>query len=194
MKIFNIFLTLVIFIITNPPIKAIAKINEIRSGLMQHNVGIVKKQGGKENGPDLEGQIIFDKIDLLKKIGNPKSMIAINLNSAGETSFAAIGMNWQKEFSQNWIFSPSFGYAIHSGSPLENPYQPWESDARLKFEHEELALGSRDLFWSQIAIGRKISKSTKIYIAYEHLSHGYIIGNGVNQGLDNIGVLYSKTY
>lgn len=171
-----------------------AQISEVRGGLMYHNLGIVAKQGGKEKGPDLVGQVVFDEFESLDWLKNPSPILALSLNLAGETSYAAIGLNWDFKMSENWAFAPSFGYAVHNADPLTNPYQPWESVPRQKFDDEELAFGSRDLFWTSLAFSRKISSDTKIYISYEHLSHGQVLGKGVNQALDNIGVLFAKEF
>lgn len=185
---------LVIFIGANLSTNAIAQVAEVRGGLIYHNIGIVKKQGGKEKGPDIEGQVIFNQLESLTWLAKPRPIVALNLNLAGETSFAAIGLNWDIKASENWVFSPSFGYSVHNADPLTNPYTPAQSVPRQKFDDEELALGSRDLFWTSLAFGRRISDDTKVFIAYEHLSHGQVLGKGVNQALDNIGIYWAKEF
>lgn len=171
-----------------------AEITEARFGVMYHNLGVVRKQAGKEKGPDVAIQVAFNKIQKWKAIGKPRPIVTANINTRGETSFAAAGLNWHNKLSKNWAFEPSFGLAIHNADPLTNPYPPNMSAERYAFSHEKLALGSRELFWTSFAFSRKIGDDKKVFITYEHLSNGQILHHGANEGLDNIGLMFAKTF
>lgn len=172
---------------------AYAKVEEVRGGAFAHNIG-GGKNGGKEKGPDIALQIGFSKLESWTWLAKPEPIVALNLNTQSETSFAAIGFNWDFPINENWAFSPSFGYAIHNADPLVNPYQPWQSAERRNWDLNEIEFNSRDQFWTSLAFERKLDNDTSLYLAFEHLSHGQILGEGQNQGLSNLGVLWAKKF
>lgn len=173
---------------------AFAKVEEIRGGVFYHNLPTSGKNGGKEKGPDVALQVGFSKLENWTWIGSPQPIATLNLNTQSETSFAALGFNWDFNMNEKWGFSPSFGYAIHNADPLNNPYQPWQSVERRNWDLNEIEFNSRDQFWTSLAFERKIDEKTSVYLAFEHLSHGQILGDGQNQGLSNLGILWSKKY
>jgi lipid A 3-O-deacylase len=77
---------------------------------------------------------------------------------------------------------------------LNNPYAPSDSIRRAKFNAEELALGSRDVFRLGFAVSYAPSDTWTTAIVYEHLSHGHILGGEKNQGLDNLGFRIGKSF
>lgn len=194
MRIYRALFGLIVFgaIATNTP--AFAKVEEIRGGVFYHNLPTSGKNGGKEKGPDIALQIGFSKLESWTWLAKPEPIVTLNLNTQSETSFAAIGFNWDFPINENWAFSPSFGYAIHNADPLVNPYQPWQSVERRNWDLNEIEFNSRDQFWTSLAFERKLDNDTSLYLAFEHLSHGQILGEGQNQGLSNLGVLWAKKF
>jgi len=75
---------------------------------------------------------------------------------------------------------------VHDGK-IGNPYANGTPEAAAFFE-EHVLLGSRDLFRTSLALTWDMSDSFALQGIYEHLSHGQILGEGRNQGLDEIGV------
>jgi lipid A 3-O-deacylase len=49
-------------------------------------------------------------------------------------------------------------------------------------------LGSRDLFRTTFALEREFGPHWGAQLHYEHMSHGQILDQGRNQGLDYVGV------
>ena len=45
-----------------------------------------------------------------------------------------------------------------------------------------------------IAGGYRVSDDWAVHALWEHLSHGGIIGEGKNQGLDSLGVRFARTF
>ena len=93
---------------------------------------------------------------------------------------------WNFDFAEKWSIEPSFGYVIHDGA-VESPF-PQGSPESETFSAENVLLGSEDLFRTGLALNRDMGENWGLQLQYEHLSHGQILGDGRNQGLDSIGV------
>ena len=85
-----------------------------------------------------------------------------------------------------WHFEPGFGYVVHDGA-VSNPFANGTPEAAAFFE-ENVLFGSEDLFRTSLALTWDVSPNFALQGIYEHLSHGQILGEGRNQGLDEIGV------
>lgn len=162
-------------------------IEEARLGVMQHNVCIIDcKNADKEDGPNIEGEIVFASPDFLNLLLAPRPFVVGSVNTAGNTNFGGVGLLWNWDFASRWSLEPSLGYVIHDGA-LGSPFPQGDprSDA---FAKENIYFGSEDLFRTGLALNRDFGTSWGLQLQYEHLSHGQILGNGRNQGVDNIGV------
>lgn len=97
------------------------------------------------------------------------------LNSAGATSFAAIGLS--AKFGDRIYVRPGLGLAIHTGSDakFDNPF------------NDRVEFGSRILFEPEIAIGMRVAPRITAEASLVHLSHATIF-SGQNPGIDTIGV------
>ncbi len=168
-------------------------ISEVRLGVMQENVCVLDcDNANKEPGQNINGEIQFTSPDFLDIIWSPKPYVMASLNTQGDTSFGGAGLHWSFPFAGSWAFEPSFGYVIHDGE-LESPFPQGDprSDA---FAEEHVFLGSRDLFRTTFGLHHEINDTWGVELLYEHLSHGQVLGNGRNQGLDNIGVRVSYSF
>lgn len=162
-------------------------VEEARIGVMQHNVCISDcKNADKEDGPNIEGELVFAGPDIFRYIASPRPYIVASYNTAGNTNFGGFGLLWNWDFATNWSLEPSLGYVIHDGAN-ESPFPQGDprSDA---FAKDNIYFGSDDLFRTGLALNRDIGENWGVQLQYEHLSHGQILGNGRNQGVDNIGV------
>ena len=56
------------------------------------------------------------------------------------------------------------------------------------FEEENQLLGSEDLFRTTLALEREFSARFAGQLYYQHMSHGQVLDEGRNQGLDYVGV------
>jgi lipid A 3-O-deacylase len=174
---------------------ALAQVSEARVAIMAHNIRVIDpKNADKEDGPNVEAEILFDSPDFLSWAGSPRPGFVGSLNTAGETSFVGVTLEWRFMLGEKVSFDPFLGYAIHDGDPLDNPFPPSDSVNRQRFNDEELALGSRDQFRIGFAFGYALSERWTAYGVFEHLSHGQILGKGKNQGLDNVGLRIGRSF
>jgi len=169
------------------PAQAQAGVAEVHAGIMVHNICVTNcKNADKEDGPNLEFQVSFESPKFLDWAFSPKPYVMASINTAGDTSFGAVGFEWRWDFAPGWALEPGVGYAIHDGE-LENPY-PNGSPQAAAFAQAHVQYGSRDLFRTSLALTRDLPGPWEMQLLFEHLSHGQIIGTGRNQGVDQIGL------
>jgi lipid A 3-O-deacylase len=160
---------------------------EARVGLMAHDLDLGNEnRGGKENGPSVSLQASFDAPDLLRPLGSPRPWVLASVNLAGDTSFAGAGLAWRLEPTRGPYVEGGLGYVVHDGITTlpDDPGDP----VRIERDRTRTILGSRDLFRTHVAIGTRVGARWSAELVYEHLSHGQILGQGRNEGLDNIGI------
>jgi lipid A 3-O-deacylase len=167
--------------------EADAGVDEIHVGVMAHNICVTDcKNANKEDGVNVEFQVSFDAPGWLDWAGSPQPYAIASLNTAGDTSYAGVGLEWRWDFADGWALEPGFGYIVHNGE-LDNPF-PNGSPESAAFAEEHVLLGSEDLFRTSLALTRDLPGPWEVQVLFEHMSHGQILGEGRNQGLDEIGV------
>lgn len=158
-----------------------------RIGIAQHNVCVLDcKNADKEDGPNITGELVFASPDVFRYILQPRPYAIVSANVAGNTSYGGVGLMWNWDFAPGWSLEPSLGYVIHNGE-LEAPF-PQGDPRNGVFAQTNVLFGSEDLFRSALALNRDFGDNWGLQLQYEHLSHGQILGDGRNQGLDSIGV------
>ncbi len=175
-------------LILTPATATAQAIDEIRLGVAAHNIcGLECNNANKEDGPNISAEIQFASPGLFRLILSPRPYIVASANTAGKTSFAGAGLNWQWAFAEGWAIEPGLGYVIHDGDNLNFPF-PQGDPRNDPVSAENVFLGSRDLFRVSVSLNRDLGPRWGVQLMYEHLSHGQILGNGRNQGMDNAGV------
>ena len=161
-------------------------VEEARIGVMDHNICIANcKNANKEGSPNIEGELVFKSPELLSFAFKPRPYLVASLNTAGDTNFGGFGLLWNWDFAEGWSIEPGIGYVLHDG--INDPqFDPGDPNF-LTLAEERIFFGSTDLFRTSLAINRDFNDRWGVQLQYEHLSHGQIIGNGRNQGVDNIG-------
>lgn len=168
-------------------------IDEVRLGVMAHNLCVLDcDNADKEDGPNINGEIVFSSPDFLNLIWSPRPYVMGSVNTAGDTSFGGAGLHWNWDFAEGWSLEPGVGYVVHDGE-LDFPF-PQGDPRNNPISESKVFLGSRDLFRTSLSLNRDLAGPWGVQLMYEHLSHGQILGNGRNQGLDNIGVRVSYAF
>lgn len=162
-------------------------LDEMRFGVTQHNIRVIDgDNANKEDGPNINAELVFNSPEFLEIVWSPRPYVMGSVNTAGKTSFGGVGIQWDVPFGEKWSFEPGVGYVLHDGT-TNNPYANGDplGDA---FTEENVLLGSKDLFRTNFSLNYDVNDTWGLQLMYEHLSHGQILGNGRNQGLDNLGV------
>ena len=149
-----------------------AQAGEVFGGLYVHGVNTPLSLGGSpEGGVDVQLGYRADPI-----LGGIKlePYVFGALNTAGDTSYAAIGLS--RKFGDRIYIRPGIGLAIHTGSAakFDNPF------------NDKIEFGSRILFEPELGIGFKASERMSIEASWVHMSHATLFGRQ-NPGIDNIG-------
>lgn len=167
-----------------------AKIEELRFGI----VGNVRDDHGeitrgKYGALNAEIDIVSSSPDFLNIIGSPRPYAFISVPTAEDSvTFGGVGLYWRWEFADGWAFEPGFGYVIHDGE-IDNPYDG-NTPEGAAFEANNQLLGSRDLFRTTFALERELGDHFATQLYWEHMSHGQILDEGRNQGLDYVGLRF----
>lgn len=166
-----------------------AKIDEVRLGVV-HNLRLDHGEivDGKEEGENVEVEIVSSSPDFLNLLGSPRPYLMGSANTDEGVSFGGVGLLWRWEFADGWAFEPGFGYIVHDGE-IDNPFAPGSPDA-VAFEADHQLLGSRDLFRTTFALEREFGDRFAGQIYWQHMSHGQILDEGRNQGLDYVGLRF----
>lgn len=162
-------------------------IRAVYLGALYHDVPLANSDSGNiEQGPNIEGEIQFESPKAFRYILDPAVYLVGSVNTRGDTSFGGFGLAWRFQFAKKWGFEPSIGYVIHNGA-LDIPF-PLGDPRNAAFADENILFGSRDLFRLTLGMSRQFGDHWGGQLIYEHLSHGQIIGEGRNQGLDSVGL------
>lgn len=157
---------------------------EIRVAVMQHDV-LHPGSDDREGGANLEVALLSRPITALDAVGGPRAYISGSLNSDGDTNFASVGLSWRRAVSDRVSGEFQFGYAVHDG--VLDTDDPVEARSRL-------LLGSRDLFRTALGLDWEVSRDVSIGVQWVHLSHGQVLGDGRNQGIDTAGLVMTYRF
>ena len=148
-----------------------AQAGELFGGLYAHDVKLPTDKSGVENGADI--QIGYRGSNIAHTPLQPYIFGA--LNTAGKTSYAAVGLS--AKFGSSLYIRPGIGLAIHTGSAEK--FQDLTND--------KIDFGSRVLFEPELAVGTQINSRLSIEASWVHMSHAQLFGRQ-NPGIDNLGV------
>lgn len=160
-------------------------IRAIYGGALYHDLP-VSSDGSVEEGPNLQAEIQFESPGFFRYVLDPSIYVMGSVSTRGDTSFGGFGFNWKFHVTPKWAIEPGIGYVVHDGE-LDLPF-PLGDPRNRAFADENILFGSRDLFRLSVGLTRDFGTHWSGQLYYEHLSHGQIIGDGRNQGLDSIGL------
>jgi len=144
---------------------------ELFGGLYVHDVKLPTDMSGIERGMD--AMIGYRGGNIGHTPLQPYIFGA--LNTAGDTSYAAVGLS--AKFGHSIYIRPGLGIAVHTGSAE-------------KFEdlnNDQIDFGSRVLFEPELGIGTQVNGRLSIEASWIHMSHAQLFGRQ-NPGIDNLGV------
>jgi hypothetical protein len=152
-------------------LSAPASAGELFGGLYAHDVKLPTDMSGIERGMDVMvgyrgGSIGHTPL---------QPYLSGALNTAGDTSFAAVGLS--ARFGRSLYIRPGLGIAIHTGS-AEKFQDP---------SNDKIDFGSRVLFEPELGVGTQLNDRLSIEASWVHMSHAQLFGHQ-NPGIDNLGV------
>ena len=147
---------------------------ELFGGIHVHDVKTPLDESGLESGIDLSLGYRGGGIGhLFKGVLQPYLFGAVN--TAGNTDYAAVGVDAKFLLGGSWYIRPGVGVAVHNGS------------AGKYYRSDKIAFGSRVLFEPELGIGTQIGRRVSAEASWVHMSHAQLFGRE-NPGIDNIGL------
>ena len=146
---------------------------EARLGLMAHDVGVFGTS--KEDGVDIDLDVLFVSPKLLEAILSPEPELGITLNTQGDTSQLYGGLAWDWTFWDPFFVEGTLGLSLHDGELSKS--KPDRKD-----------LGCRVLFRESASLGLQFLERHRLMLALAHISNAALCDN--NGGLDTVGVRY----
>jgi hypothetical protein len=151
-----------------------AQAAELFGGVHVHDVKTPLDDAGIESGMDISLGFRGDRIGhLWSGVLQPYGFIAVN--TAGNTSYGALGIDAKYSLGRGWYLRPGLGIAVHTGS------------AGKFYRTDKIAFGSRVLFEPELGIGTQVSRRVSVEASWVHMSHAQLFGKE-NPGIDNLGV------
>lgn len=155
-------------------IPSTAHAGELFGGVHVHDVKTPLDDSGIESGIDLSLGYRGGGIGhLFRGLLQPYLFGAVN--TAGNTDYAAVGVDAKFALGGQWYIRPGIGIAIHNGS------------AGKFYRTDKVAFGSRVLFEPELGIGTQINRRLSVEASWVHMSHAQLFGKE-NPGMDNLGL------
>ena len=154
-------------------------LHEIRVGVLAHDVDGLWSGSRREDGIDINGELIFSQPVFSLLSGNVRPNLGVSVNTQGDTSKLYGGMLWQLDAKSGMFLDLGLGAALHDGE-LETS------------DEDKKALGSRILFRVSIEVGYGLNEHHRISILFDHVSNGYFADP--NEGLDTLGLRYGYRF
>lgn len=172
-------------------------ISEVRAGLLTQSSSILDADDPAhfwlqkdETGASLNGELLFHSPSTLALIGAPRPQLGLNISTAGDTSYAYTGLQWDGDLTDRLFVGGFFGLMVHDGEIDHAPTNPARNTDRL--------LGSRVLFHLGPEIGWRFDPHNSLMITWKHSSNGWMLNgfdlDGANEGLDQIGLRYGRSF
>jgi hypothetical protein len=146
-----------------------AQAGELFGGVYVHDIKSPLTRSNLEDGADLQLGWRGERIGRTPL----QPYVFGALNTAGETSYAAIGLS--AKFGRRLYVRPGVGIAIHNGSA--GNFQ----------RTDKIAFGSRVLFEPELGLGAQVNDRVSIEASWVHMSHAQLFGRQ-NPGIDNVGL------
>jgi hypothetical protein len=146
---------------------------EIRMGLLAHDVDDVWSRSRKEDGVDVNGEIILNALNQKVLRGIVRPHTGVSINTSGDTNKLYAGLLWERLSPHRVLFNVGIGLALHDG----------ELDTH---DPDKKSLGSRVLFHIPFEAGYEVRPHYRIFLFFDHVSNAYLFHP--NQGMDTLGV------
>lgn len=171
------FLSVVCALVSAAITPAHADPSEIRLGVSAHDIGLLGSD--KEDGLDVNGEVLFEPPAFLRPAGSPRPHVGMSVNTSGDTSQVYAGLTWAVEPDERWFAEFSFGTAVHDGELHDNG-------------HGDKALGSRVLFRGALAVGYRLDRHASVSLVFDHESNAGLADD--NEGLNNLGLRWGYRF
>jgi len=148
-------------------------------GVLAHDVGGLWSGTRKEDGMDINAEIVFDRPGLSVLAGTLRPNLGLSINSCGDTTKFYGGILWEINTQSGIFLATGLGAAVHNGK-----LQTDDTDKK--------SLGSRILFRIPIELGYQVTARHSLSLMFDHVSNAGLARS--NEGLDTIGIRYGYLF
>jgi lipid A 3-O-deacylase len=150
----------------------------MKFGVLAHDIPFLGSQ--KENGADINTQLLFTSPSALKFMWAPRPHLGLSINTNGDTSHAYAGLTWEWALFRNLLRSnDAFTVGFSFGPSFNNGL----TDTR---RSDRKALGSHILFHESLELGYRFTSMHSISVYTDHISNARLAKR--NEGITNSGV------
>lgn len=151
-------------------------------GVYAHDVSDLGA-GKESNTEDIQLEAQTVQPQALRFLGAPHIVGTLALNTAGETNFGALSLGWDHRLVGPLYASLQFGIGLSDG--VDEPAAGAAGDEERR---RRLILGSKALFREAVGVDWRFSRRWAAGVEYVHASNGQILGHGVNEGINDVGL------
>lgn len=152
-------------------------VSELRLGALYHDIPIFGSN--KEDGFDVNGEVLFTSPGFLDVLGAPRPHIGASINSQGNTSQAYFGLTWDFDLPWSLFIEGSLGGSVNNG------HMDIESA-------DQKSLGCHLLFRESLSLGWRIDRHNNLSVMLDHISNANLCDR--NEGLNTIGLRYGYRF
>lgn len=148
-------------------------------------------EGSEEDGT-LDVQLVYRSAPLAFAL-KPRLTGKLQINTAGRTSFASLGVEWRQHILHGRLYGQvGIGLTVHDGYRFTpDPFQPGlpvdEARQRHDIYRKHTSFGSQVLFNPNMSVGARLNRRWAIEATWEHFSHRQLFSEQ-NPGIDNLGL------
>jgi hypothetical protein len=159
--------------------KQIGWLQEVRAGLLAHDVDDLWSGSSKEEGVDFSAELVTNYPDMFLWQGHIRSNLGLSINSQGDTSTLYAGLLWDRDLVFRTFISLGLGLAVHNGELAAD-------------EEDKKGLGSRILFRVPLELGYRFGAHHRVMFFFVHLSNAHLASP--NEGMDMLGLRYGYRF
>ena len=148
-------------------------------GVLAHDVDGLWSGTRKEDGVDINGEIVFCRTGISVLAGTLRPNLGFSINNQGDTSKFYGGVLWEVNTQHGLFFATGLGAAIHSGK--------LDTDNK-----DKKSLGTRVLFRIPFELGYRITARHSLSLLFDHVSNAGLASS--NEGLDTMGIRYGYSF
>lgn len=167
-------------------------VHTARLGVTGHDLDLFNRNdGGEETGFNVEAEIVAHATLLRIAGGRVRPYGHFSANSDGGTNVGGLGLIWTSpDFGRGYVEAFA-GPSLHDGvGDLDRrPGDP----VRERLDDERVVFGSRVVARLGLAAGYRLSPRWDLAAYYAHYSHGFLLDDDFNDGLDTLGVRLGYT-
>lgn len=151
-------------------------VSEVRGGIFLHQ--FVGPKAADERSASLNAELLFNGpwgppvSGFVNKLIRPRLMVGGTVNTAGYTSFAYGGLDWDFALSERWVLDLGLGVGVSNGKTEDVPGR--------------INVGCSAGVFGQLGLGYRLTERWSVMGTAQHISNGGLCEP--NHGINTLGV------